>query len=71
MPSLQMASDVQPNHVIVTFGLGIPEEVQGQILLWMEKKLRAMGVMAEVYKPVHPDDSKLRREMTKEQRNRL
>ncbi len=58
-------------HVIVDFGGGIPSDVQGCALLMLEKWLRERGIAAECFKHTMPDDSKLRRSMTAEQRSRL
>ena len=62
---------VAKNHVIVDFGDDIPGDKQGVVLLQMEKSLRAMGLKVEVFKKTMQDDSKLRRNMTKEQRDNL
>ena len=58
-------------HVIVKFGKGIPNDLQGVVMLAMEKSLRERGVPAEVFKETMPDDSKLRRLMTVEERAKL
>jgi len=58
-------------HVTVRFGAGIPASTQGEVMLDLEKMLRARGLPAEVYCDTKGDDSKLRRVMTPEQRNRL
>jgi hypothetical protein len=71
MISLSTAPDTPPNHVIVRFGSGIPADLQSISMLRMEKLLRELGVAAEVYKETAPDDSRLRRSMTKEQRDKL
>lgn len=70
MISLDTAA-ANPFHVIVDFGPGVPSDVQGPVMLAMEKSLRAAGVPAEVLKRTAPDDSKLRRNMTPEQRASL
>jgi hypothetical protein len=57
--------------VIVRFGEGIPASVQGEVMLDLEKSLRGRGLPALVFKDTLGDDSKLRRAMTSEQRNRL
>lgn len=50
-----------PLHVIVDFGPGIPQSVQGPALLALEKHLRELtGMWVEVFKRTMPDDSKLR-----------
>jgi hypothetical protein len=58
-------------HVIVRFGAGIPASTQGEVMLDLEKDLRRRGLPAEVFRDTMNDDSKLRRAMTPEQRNRL
>lgn len=62
---------MQPNHVVVDFGSGIPAGLQGVVMLAMEKSLREAGVPAEVFKRTMPDDSKLRLKMTPEERAKL
>ena len=71
MTSLQTCDEIPPLHVVVRFGHAIHADMQGRVLLVMEKWLREHGVAAEVYKETMPDDSKLRRAMTPEQRARL
>ncbi len=67
-----MASDVPPLHVIVRFGSGISDAVQGKLMLEMERWLRgAWGIEAEVFKETMADDSKLRRRMSPEERAKL
>ncbi len=58
-------------HVLVRFGAGIPADEQGSVMLALEKSLRERGIQAEVYKETKGDDSKLRREMSAEQRSKL
>ncbi len=58
-------------HVTVRFGAGFLPSVQGEVMLDLEKMLRARGLPAEVYKDSMGDDSKLRRAMTPTQRDRL
>ena len=58
-------------HVTVTFGKGIPSDLQGKVMLHMERTLRENGLPAEVFKPTCEDDSKLRRNMTPLERARL
>ena len=58
-------------HVIIRFGPGIPASTQGEVMLDMEKCLRARGLPAEVFKDTLGDDSRLRRAMTDEQRQKL
>ena len=60
-----------PFHVIVKFGSGVPSDAQGVAMLHLEKELREMGLPAEVFKQSQEDDSKLRRNMTAEQRAKL
>jgi len=58
-------------HVIVQFGAGIPPAVQGEAMLAFEIKLRELTerkLWIEVFKENKGDDSKLRMNMTKEQR---
>ena len=62
---------MNPNHVIFEFGKEIPADAQGRVMLAAEKMLRQMGVKAECYKATKPDDSKLRRFMTIEERAKL
>lgn len=57
--------------MIVDFGKDIPSKAQGEVMLAMEKSLRAAGVDAEVFKKTMPDDSKLRLKMTTEERAKL
>lgn len=63
--------DLPAFHVEVRFGAGVPLEAQGPALLAFEKDLRQMGVRAEVFLETRPDDSKLRRAMTPDERKRL
>lgn len=62
-----------PLHVIVKFGSEIPGDVQGPILLDLERALRKAcpGKWIEVFKEIKGDDSKLRNMMTAEQRAKL
>ena len=53
------------------FGSGVPSDLQGVALLAMERLLREAGCPAEVFKHTMADDSKLRRSMTKEEREKL
>lgn len=66
-----MADDIPPLHVIVRFGSAIPDAVQGQLMLTMEKWLRSDGLKAEVFKETMADDSKLRRRMSPAERAKL
>ena len=58
-------------HVIMKWGSGFGAEIQGRTMLALEKMLRELGMPAEVFKETAADDSRLRRSMTKEQRERL
>ena len=58
-------------EVIVDFGKNIAPDLQGVVLLQMERTLRENGVQAEVFKRTAPDDSKLRLRMTTEERKNL
>jgi hypothetical protein len=63
---------VPPNNVIVIFGDGIPSMARGHALLELEKYLRREWKLdAEVFMETMADDSKLRRAMTPEQREKL
>lgn len=62
---------MNPNHVIVDFGKSVPPDLQGRVLLQMERSLREAGLQAEVFKRTMPDDSKLRLRMTEEERQKL
>lgn len=64
---------IDPLHVIVHFGSGVPITVQGPALLALEKDLRQRcpGKWIEVFKEAKGDDSKLRSQMTAEQRAKL
>jgi hypothetical protein len=59
-------------EIYVRFGPAFTNAQQGQIMLEMEKWLRATySLPLEVYKDTMGDDSKLRARMTPEQRNKL
>lgn len=59
-------------EVVVRFPPEVPLNVQGPLLLFMEKSLRAStGLDIRVVKDLMGDDSKLRVRMTIEQRNKL
>lgn len=66
-------SVINPLHVEVRFGTGIPSAIQGAALLAFENKLRELApdLWIEVFKEAKGDDSKLRNMMTPEQRARL
>ena len=75
-----MPDELDPLHVIVKFGKGVPSSVQGPALLSFETVLRRLfrqqfpddpNDWIEVFKEVKGDDSKLRALMTKEQRSKL
>ena len=59
-------------HVELRWGDGIPPDARGRAMLALEQHLRAMtGLWIEVFNETRPDDSKLRRSMTSEERARL
>ena len=61
-----------PLHVVVKFGSEIPGWAQGAAMMAFERKLREeTGLNIEVFKDAKGDDSRLRSEMTSEQRARL
>ena len=61
-----------PGHqVVVDFGKAVPPDLQGRVLLQMERTLREHGIPAEVFKRTMADDSKLRLRMTEEERLKL
>ena len=62
---------MKSHEVIVDFGKAVPPDIQGRVLLHMERELREAGVAAEVFKRTMPDDSKLRLRMTTEERGKL
>ena len=67
-----LMSDIPPLHVIIRFGTAIPDNVQGDVMLAMERRIReTWGIKGEVFKETMVDDSKLRRLMTAEQRAKL
>ena len=68
---LPLAKDLPPYYIVVKFGSGVPSEHQSRVMFAMEKWLRESGIPVEVFKETMPDDSKLRRNMTKEQRDKL
>ena len=59
------------HQVILRFGSSIPDEVQAEAMMALEKDLRRRGLDVEVFKDLMADDSKLRRSMTPEERNKL
>jgi len=65
--------NIDPLHVIVHFGSEIPITIQGPALLALECDLRARcpGKWIEVFKEAKGDDSKLRSQMSAEQRAKL
>lgn len=65
--------DIEPLHVVVQFGAGIPGDVQARALLDFERRLRfhSDGLWVEVFKQIKGDDSRLRNLMTPAQRNKL
>ena len=58
-------------EVIVDFGKAVPPDIQGLVLMTMERTLREAGVPAHVFKRTMLDDSKLRLRMTEEERQKL
>ena len=58
-------------EVVVDFGKAVPPDLQGRVLLYMERMLREAGVPAEVFKATMKDDSKLRLRMTTVERQKL
>jgi len=59
-------------QVVVRFPDAIPHEVQGPALLWFEMTLRTLSKMdVRVVKDLQGDDSKLRRLMTVQMRDKL
>jgi hypothetical protein len=64
---------IDPDHVVVKFGSAIPPDVQGRALLAFQGILRNMvpGRYIETFKEAKGDDSKLRANMTKEERAKL
>lgn len=59
-------------QVIVRFPDAVPVEAQGPALLWFEHTLRLLTKLdVRVVKELMGDDSKLRRFMTIEQRDKL
>jgi len=71
MTKLTMVEELPALHVLVQFGRDIPPDLQGRVMLHMEKELRETGLDAEVFKHSIGDDSKLRSSMTAEQRANL
>lgn len=62
---------MQPLHVEVHFGPGVPPEVQAPALLHFEQDLRKSGLDIRVFKQKMGDDSKLRILMSKQERDSL
>ena len=62
---------MNPYQVRIQFGSGIPDELQGKVMLDLERSLRQAGLDAWVEKDPMGDDSKLRVKMTLEERNKL
>ena len=66
------ATILRKNTVLISFASNIPSEVQSKGMMEFEKILRRMtGMEIEVFKEVMGDDSKLRVQMTPEERNKL
>lgn len=63
---------LEPDHVLVQFGSGIPQAMRGPLLMDMERLIRrATGRYNEIFMDRMDDDSKLRRMMTPEERLKL
>lgn len=62
---------MRDHEVVVDFGKAVPPDLQGKVLLGMERSLREAGIPAEVFKRTMKDDSKLRLRMTEEERLKL
>ncbi len=63
---------LRKNTVLVQFADNIPSAAQSSAMMELEKILRRMtGMEIEVFKEVMGDDSKLRVQMTPEERNKL
>lgn len=62
---------MRDHEVVVDFGKAIPPDLQGRVLMGMERSLREAGVEAQVFKRTMADDSKLRLRMTDEERKKL
>jgi len=61
-----------PLHVKVEFGKDVPGMAQATAMMAFERRLREItGLNIEVFKDAKGDDSRLRSEMTVEQRARL
>lgn len=60
-----------PQLVFVRFDGVTDLDLQGRVLLALEKLMREWGIEAEVYKDTAPDDSRLRLAMTTERRSTL
>jgi len=58
-------------QVLLHFGSLIPDELQAEAMMGMERFLRSKGLPVEVFKDIMGDDSKLRRSMTPEERAKL
>jgi hypothetical protein len=59
-------------QVVVRFPDAIPHDVQGPVLLWLELTLRMLTKAdVRVVKDLQGDDSKLRRLMTVQMRDKL
>ena len=57
---------IKPHHVLVKFGEGVPSDLQGTVLLGMERSLREAGLPCEVFLETMRDQNKLRRLITKD-----
>ena len=69
---IPVISRLDPLHVNVKFGDGVPSDAQGPALLAFEKNLRSLTKLdVRVFKDRMGDDSKLRVKMTTAQREAL
>ena len=68
-----MSKSLDPLHVEVRFGSGVPSRIQAKAMFDFERALRALapGLWIEVFKEPLGDDSKLRNLMTPEERAKL
>lgn len=63
---------LDPLHVEVKFGSGVPYDARGTALMALERRLREVtGLNCEVFVEAKGDDLKARSEMTPEQRAKL
>lgn len=65
-------TEISPLHVVVKFGKDVPIDARGTAMMAMERRLRDVtGLNCEVFMESRGDDSRLRSEMTAEQRAKL